>query len=163
MGLQDIENRVAEAAVAAGRAASDMGALSVNWSYSDRAGNIGYVQSTPIPLRRHDTFFQTLDGADPANHWAGFVAPQQRPFALNPRRGWLAARRRVNAPSKKKAAPKSGLKSREETPKEGSETAAPSRTATIGAAAQHRQDADFADSAQNRLIRRQHQSDRRAP
>jgi len=72
------------------RAASDMGALSVNWSYSDRAGNIGYVQSTPIPLRRHDTFFQTLDGADPANHWAGFVAPQQRPFALNPRRGWLA-------------------------------------------------------------------------
>jgi len=71
-------------------AASDMGALSVNWSYSDRAGNIGYVQSTPIPLRQHDTFYTTLDGADPQNHWGGFVPAGQRPFALNPEQGWLA-------------------------------------------------------------------------
>jgi len=72
------------------RAASDMGALSVNWSYSDRAGNIGYVQSTPIPLRMHDNFYRVLDGADPVNHWDGFVAPDARPFALNPQQGWLA-------------------------------------------------------------------------
>jgi len=71
-------------------AASDMGALSVNWSYSDQAGNIGYVQSTPIPLRRHATFYTTLDGADPHNHWDGFVPPPRRPFALNPEQGWLA-------------------------------------------------------------------------
>ncbi len=71
-------------------AASDMGALSVNWSYSDRAGNIGYVQSTPVPLRRHDRFYVTLDGADPRNHWAGFLPPDQRPWALNPESGWLA-------------------------------------------------------------------------
>jgi len=71
-------------------AAADMGALSVNWSYSDRAGNIGYVQSTPIPRRQHATFYTTLDGADPRNHWAGFVPPQDRPFALNPDQGWLA-------------------------------------------------------------------------
>src|SRR6056297_781760 len=71
-------------------AASDMGALSVNWSYSDRAGNIGYVQSTPIPLRRHEAFYTTLDGADPQNHWGGFVPAAQRPFALNPEQGWLA-------------------------------------------------------------------------
>ncbi|MFN2333748.1 MAG: penicillin acylase family protein [Wenzhouxiangellaceae bacterium] len=71
-------------------AASDMGALSVNWSYSDRDGNIAYVQSTPIPQRLHDTFYTTLDGSDPGNHWAGFVPPEQRPFALNPDQGWLA-------------------------------------------------------------------------
>jgi len=71
-------------------AASDMGALSVNWSYSDRHGNIGYVQSTPIPIRQHETFYTTLDGADPRNHWDGFVPPAQRPFALNPQQGWLA-------------------------------------------------------------------------
>ena len=71
-------------------AASDMGALSVNWSYSDQAGNIGYVQSTPIPLRQHQTFYTTLDGADPKNHWRGFVTAGQRPFALNPEQGWLA-------------------------------------------------------------------------
>jgi penicillin amidase len=71
-------------------AASDMGALSVNWSYSDRDGNIGYVQSTPVPLRQHDTFYTVLDGADPRHHWAGFVDPAERPYALNPERGWLA-------------------------------------------------------------------------
>ena len=71
-------------------AASDMGALSVNWSYSDRQGNIGYVQSTPIPIRQHEIFYSTLDGADPHNHWKGFVPPEQRPFALNPQQGWLA-------------------------------------------------------------------------
>jgi len=71
-------------------AASDMSALSVNWSYSDAAGHIGYVQSTPVPIRRHSTFYTTLDGADPVNHWAGFVAPRDRPFALDPEQGWLA-------------------------------------------------------------------------
>ncbi|MDT8409574.1 MAG: penicillin acylase family protein [Wenzhouxiangellaceae bacterium] len=72
------------------KAASDMGALSVNWSYSDIDGHIGYVQSTPIPRRRHDQFYTTLDGADPANHWDGFVGPDQRPFAFDPEQGWLA-------------------------------------------------------------------------
>ena len=71
-------------------AASDMGALSVNWSYSDRAGNIGYLQSTPVPVRTHQQYFQTLDGTDPANHWQGFHPPAERPWALNPDQGWLA-------------------------------------------------------------------------
>ena len=71
-------------------AASDMGALSVNWSYSDAEGNIGYVQSTPVPLRRHATFYTTLAGADPMHHWDGFVVPEKRPFALNPAQGWIA-------------------------------------------------------------------------
>jgi penicillin amidase len=72
------------------RAASDMGALSVNWSYSDRRGNIGYVQSTPIPRRQHTGFYTPLDGARAEHYWAGFVEPDQRPFALNPEQGWLA-------------------------------------------------------------------------
>jgi len=71
-------------------AASDMGALSVNWSYSDRDGNIGYVQSTPVPLRRHSSFYVTLAGDRPIHHWAGFVPPERRPATLNPDQGWLA-------------------------------------------------------------------------
>ena len=71
-------------------AATDMAALSVNWSYSDRDGNIGYVQSTPVPVRKHDHFFQVLDAAEPTHHWRGFHPPQTRPHALNPDRGWLA-------------------------------------------------------------------------
>ncbi|MEX0914608.1 MAG: penicillin acylase family protein, partial [Wenzhouxiangellaceae bacterium] len=44
----------------------------------------------PIPRRQHETFYTTLDGADPQHHWDGFVPPDQRPFALNPDQGWLA-------------------------------------------------------------------------
>ncbi|WP_181918251.1 MULTISPECIES: penicillin acylase family protein [unclassified Wenzhouxiangella] len=72
------------------RAATDMGALSVNWSYSDRDGNIGYVQSTPIPDRRHERFFTVLDATDPLNDWDGFHPPEELPWALNPEQGWLA-------------------------------------------------------------------------
>ncbi len=72
------------------QAASAMGALSVNWSYSDRAGNIGYVQSTPVPVRAHTQYHRVLDGTDPLYQWQGFHPPEQRPFALNPERGWLA-------------------------------------------------------------------------
>lgn len=72
------------------QAATGMGALSVNWSYSDRAGNIGYVQSTPIPIRQHERFFTVLDATDPANDWAGIHPPENRPWALDPERGWLA-------------------------------------------------------------------------
>lgn len=71
-------------------AASDLGALSVNWSYSDRQGNIGYVQSTPVPRRNHERFFRVLDAADPANQWDGYHPPEERPFAFNPEQGWLA-------------------------------------------------------------------------
>ncbi len=72
------------------QAASNMGALSVNWSYSDRAGNIGYVQSSPIPRRRHSRFFSLLDAADSEAGWDGFHPPADRPWALNPEQGWLA-------------------------------------------------------------------------
>lgn len=71
-------------------AVSDMGAFSVNWSFSDRDGNIGYVQSSPIPKRRHDRFFQILDGTNADHYWAGYVEPEARPFAFNPAQHWLA-------------------------------------------------------------------------
>ncbi len=70
-------------------AASDMSALSVNWSYSDRDGNIGYVQSSPVPVRQHERYFQVLDAANPENQWDGFHPPESRPWMLNPEQGWL--------------------------------------------------------------------------
>jgi penicillin G amidase len=72
------------------QAATQVGALSVNWSYSDRQGNIGYVQSTAIPQRRHEQFFSLLDSTNPDHGWDGFHPPDDRPFALNPPKGWLA-------------------------------------------------------------------------
>ncbi len=72
------------------QAASQVGALSVNWSYSDRHGNIGYVQSSPIPMRRHRQHFAMLDGMNADHGWDGFHPPELRPYALNPDQGWLA-------------------------------------------------------------------------
>ena len=72
------------------QAASQVGALSVNWSYSDQAGNIGYVQSSAIPIRRHRHHFAVLDGTNPDHGWDGFHRPDERPHALNPEQGWLA-------------------------------------------------------------------------
>jgi penicillin G amidase len=71
-------------------AASQVGALSVNWSYSDRDGNIAYVQSTAIPRRRHNHYFSILDSTNPGHGWDGFHPPEERPWALNPQQGWLA-------------------------------------------------------------------------
>jgi penicillin G amidase len=71
-------------------AATRVGALSVNWSYSDAQGNIGYVQSTAIPRRRHRHTFSVLDATDVAQGWDGFHPPEARPFAYNPDQGWLA-------------------------------------------------------------------------
>ncbi len=71
------------------QAGTQLGALSVNWSYSDRAGNIGYVQSTAIPRRRHDAYFAVLDATNSEHGWDGFHPVDERPFALNPEQGWL--------------------------------------------------------------------------
>jgi len=71
--------------------ATDTGALSVNLLYSDRDGDIGYVQTSPIPNRQHTRFFEILDGSDPENVWDGFHPPPLHPHAHNPDRGWLGS------------------------------------------------------------------------
>ncbi len=73
------------------RAATGIGALSVNWLWSDREGNIGYVLGTPVPRRGHEQFFRILDGADQAMVWDGVHPPDALPHALNPEQGWLAS------------------------------------------------------------------------
>jgi len=73
------------------RTVTSTGALSVNWTYADRAGNIGYQLGTPIPIRdRYDTFVPQ-SGVDPKAQWRGYRALADRPFALNPAQGWLAS------------------------------------------------------------------------
>lgn len=72
------------------RLATDLGALSVNWTWSDAEGNIGYVLSTPVPRRRTDYHFGLSDAADPNHAWNGYYAPDELPWALNPEQGWLS-------------------------------------------------------------------------
>lgn len=66
------------------------GALSVNWTYADREGNIGYQLGSPIPVRSGYDTFVPQDGTDRAAEWRGYRGLGETPFALNPAQGWLA-------------------------------------------------------------------------
>lgn len=66
------------------------GALSVNWTYADKAGNIGYQLGAPLPERGAYDTFTPQRGTDSAAAWRGYRMLAQTPFALNPAQGWIA-------------------------------------------------------------------------
>lgn len=68
-----------------------LGALDVNWIYSDRDGTIGYQLGTPIPIRDFGQTFRELPGADPAFRWQGYAPLERTPHAVNPPAGWLGS------------------------------------------------------------------------
>lgn len=74
-----------------------LGSLSVNWIYSDRAGNIAYQLGPLIPDRTYNPF-EVQDAADPDARHRGYHPPHLRPMALNPARGWLATTNNPPAP-----------------------------------------------------------------
>lgn len=72
-------------------AVTNMGALDVNWIYSDRQGNIGYQLGAPIPIRDFPNSFVRLAGEDSRYHWRGYRPLKQTPFVQNPEQAWLAS------------------------------------------------------------------------
>jgi penicillin amidase len=63
-----------------------------NMLYADRAGNIGQVMATMLPVRlRMVPPDMILDPADPASQWHGIAHALQLPAAYNPRAGLLAS------------------------------------------------------------------------
>lgn len=72
------------------RAVTGFAALSVNWTYSDIRGHIGYQLGTPIPIRGTGSTFVPRDATDPAAEWRGYVPRDRTPHAYDPDRGWLA-------------------------------------------------------------------------
>ncbi|MCB0277257.1 MAG: penicillin acylase family protein [Calditrichaeota bacterium] len=73
------------------RAVTGFGALDVNWTYSDRDGNIGYQLGAPVPIRTIDNTFELLDGDDAANQWQGYWELEKTPMVLNPAAGFVAS------------------------------------------------------------------------
>ena len=73
------------------QAVTSLGALNVNWLYSDVQGNIGYQLGTPVPRRRYDQTFEILDGADPETAWQGYYSLQETPYQYNSDEQWLAS------------------------------------------------------------------------
>jgi penicillin amidase len=69
---------------------TNLGALDVNWTYSDINGNIGYQLGTPIPIRKYRNTYSVLNGADPSLKWQGYHELEERPYLLNPEDNWLA-------------------------------------------------------------------------
>ncbi len=72
------------------RTVTATGSLSVNWTYADRNGHIGYVLGAPVPVRDGYDTFTPQWGIDPRAQWRGFRPLAERPFALDPAQGWLA-------------------------------------------------------------------------
>lgn len=66
------------------------GALSVNWTYADRRGNIGYQLGSPVPRRAGYDTFTPQWGTDTVADWKGYRPLAETPSAFNPTQGWLA-------------------------------------------------------------------------
>ncbi len=62
----------------------------INLVYADKSGNIGYVLASRIPIRAQGHGRGPFEGWTGSNEWAGFVAPDQKPFMLNPTNGLIA-------------------------------------------------------------------------
>jgi penicillin amidase len=72
-------------------AVTGLGALNVNWTYSDARGNIGYQLGSPIPRRKIENTFVELVAEDSLTHWQGYYELPVTPSLLNPEEGWLAS------------------------------------------------------------------------
>ena len=81
-------------------AVTGFAALSVNWTYSDIHGHIGYQLGTPIPIRDTTSTFVTRDATDPTAAWRGYEPLDQTPHAYDPTSGWLATCNNQVVPAK---------------------------------------------------------------
>ena len=81
------------------RALDALPAPTLNATYADVDGNIGFRTGGAIPLRGAGNGRIPLDGSQQLNRWQGMVPTAQMPRSLNPAEGFLAAANaRVNAP-----------------------------------------------------------------
>ena len=61
----------------------------VNLAYADRQGNIGYVLASRVPLRARGHGMGPFEGWTGADEWTGELAPEEKPFVLNPPAGFV--------------------------------------------------------------------------
>jgi len=73
-------------------------APSLNATYADVDGNIGFRTAGLLPIRGHGLGLVPLAGDNPENRWQGYVPTEQMPEILNPSTGFIAAANaRVNS------------------------------------------------------------------
>lgn len=64
-------------------------AISINWWYADRKGNIGMVYPGRFPIRGADQDPRLPSDGTGASDWRGFLPSSQQPYRLNPSRGFF--------------------------------------------------------------------------
>ncbi|MBX3422323.1 MAG: penicillin acylase family protein [Pirellulaceae bacterium] len=75
-----------------------LAAPSLNATYADVDGNIGFRTAGLLPNRAAGSGVQPLQGHDMSNRWLGMVSPTDHPRLFNPPAGYVAAANaRVNA------------------------------------------------------------------
>ena len=72
------------------RKAAKKMALTINWYYADRAGNIGYIHTGKYPIRKpgHDWRFPVSGTGD--MEWLGILPFKKNPQVFNPKQGYIA-------------------------------------------------------------------------
>jgi len=70
-------------------AAQNWSEPAMNLVYADRTGNIGYVLASRVPIRKGGHGRGPFPGWTGEGEWLGYVSPDQKPFLLNPARGFM--------------------------------------------------------------------------
>lgn len=71
------------------QAVATFGVPSQNLVYADVDGNIGYIASGKVPIRKENTCVP-VSGADDAHEWTGYIPFEQMPQVFNPPSGIIA-------------------------------------------------------------------------
>jgi len=71
-------------------AASHKMAISINWYYADRGGNIGWAYTGRYPVRHPDQDPRLPTPGTGEREWRGFVPAGEVPHVLNPDQGFIA-------------------------------------------------------------------------
>jgi len=65
-------------------------AISINWYYADKKGNIGYVHTGKLPKRHKKTDFRLPSLGDGSREWDGFLPFSKNPQVYNPKSDYIA-------------------------------------------------------------------------
>ena len=71
------------------QAVAEFGVPSQNLVYADVDGNIGYIATGKVPIRKENTCVP-VSGADDAHEWTGYIPFDQMPQVFNPPSGIIA-------------------------------------------------------------------------
>ncbi|MCQ8773011.1 penicillin acylase family protein [Streptomyces telluris] len=82
------------------KAAAGFEVPSQNLIYADTKGNFGYQAPGRIPVRKGDGRMPA-PGWDPAYQWTGFLKPEELPWELNPKRGYIVTANQAVIDNKK--------------------------------------------------------------